>query len=359
MIASRIQPARGGDLTPTAAVLAEGVTNGQGRYRLSLVAVSSKTHRCANVIANKEGTGIAWQQLNLDTDSAGVSLELPPEEPVTGQLVDSKGQPAAAVRLRVQAVARKAVNGGPIRASVDYRTGSNIPVAWPQPTTTDQQGRFTLRGIPLGYGVFFHVMGNDRFAPQSIALNTGVPEQRGEQDGTYRPMVKNVEAGVAAVLPLAPAQPFEGVVTYEDTGQPAPHARLTIWAGQEELGSMFSVAGTADSEGRYYISPNPGLFFGVTAYPPDGVPYLARGTPPETAIRWQAGDTLHQVNVALPRGVLVRGGCMSAFAGAKGSGKTSIGELTDCRLEWELYGCLVSFQGGSHGGETGSTGRKT
>lgn len=52
-------------------------------------------------------------------------------------------------------------------------------------------------------------------------------------------------------------------------------------------------------------------------------------------------------------------GCMSAFAGAKGSGKTSIGELTDCRLEWELYGCLVSFQGGSHGGETGSTGRKT
>ena len=59
------------------------------------------------------------------------------------------------------------------------------------------------------------------------------------------------------MLALAPAQIFEGVVRYEDTGEPAPHARLTIWASQQKFGSMHSVPGKADAQGRYRISPTP------------------------------------------------------------------------------------------------------
>ena len=67
------------------------------------------------------------------------------------------------------------------------------------------------------------------------------------------------------------------MIRYEDTGEPAPYARLTIWASQQDqFGSMSSVPGRADEQGRYRISPHPGVRFGVTAYPPDGVPYLAR-----------------------------------------------------------------------------------
>ncbi len=120
------------------------------------------------------------------------------------------------------------------------------------------------------------VQENDRFAQQDVALNTGMPEQRGERDGTYRPLVKNVDGGEEAVVALAPAQPFEGTVTYEDTGEPAPHARLTIWASQQKFGSMVSVGGQADEQGRYRISPHPGIRFGINVYPPDGTPYLSR-----------------------------------------------------------------------------------
>ena len=65
-----------------------------------------------------------------------------------------------------------------------------------------------------------------------------------------------------------------------------------------------SVAGQADEKGQYKINPNPGIRFGVTAYPPDGTPYLARELEP---IDWKSGDRSRAVDVKLPRGVLVRG----------------------------------------------------
>ena len=67
---------------------------------------------------------------------------------------------------------------------------------------------------------------------------------------------------------------------------------------------MASVAGKADDQGRYRVSPNPGIRFGVTAYPPPGRPYLVRTI---EQIAWKAGDKSQEVDVRLPRGVLVRG----------------------------------------------------
>ena len=70
---------------------------------------------------------------------------------------------------------------------------------------------------------------------------------------------------------------------------------------------MSSIAGKANADGRYRLTPEPGIRFGVTAYPPEGEPYLARKTPIDQAIHWEDGDNSRQVDVELPRGVLVRG----------------------------------------------------
>jgi hypothetical protein len=178
---------------------------------------------------------------------------------------------------------------------------------------SDDEGQFVLPGIAAGQGISIAVEGSDRFAPQDISLNTGMPEQRGERDGTYRSFVKNLKPGEEAVLALAPAQIFEGIVRYEDTGKPAAHARLTIWASQQSFGgSMVSVPGKADGEGRYRISPRPGIRFGITAYPPDGAPYLTRQLP---EIDWEDGAKVKQVDVTLPRGVLVRGKVVESNSG--------------------------------------------
>ncbi len=139
-----------------------------------------------------------------------------------------------------------------------------------------------------------------------------LPEQRPESDATYRSLVRNVKPGEEAVLPLAPAQIFEGVVRLEDTGEPAPHARLTVFSSQQEqIGSWYGLPGKADAQGRYRINPHPGVRFWITAYPPDGVPYLV-GIRKIRDINRNDGALVKQVDVSLPRGVLVRGRVVEA-----------------------------------------------
>jgi len=313
-IGRQIKAHRGGELQPRGEVLAEARTDESGKYALSLQGVSSRTHRDAKVIARIDGCAMAWQTLNLDAADTEISLKLPAEEVIRCQLVDSQKLPAADVRLVASSVMRRrSPDAQWSHKSIGFDVRKVVPAAWLPPVTSDGEGRFTLRGIPTGHGAHLCVEGSERFAPQFILLNTGASEKRGKRDGTYRAMVKNYEPGEEAILTLAPAQVFEGVVRYADTGRPAPHARLTIWASQQApVGSMVSVAGTANAEGRYRISPNPGIRFGVTAYPPAGTAYLARRTPYNESIQWKSGDKIKRVDMLLPRGVLVRGNVVEA-----------------------------------------------
>ncbi|MEN1678504.1 MAG: M56 family metallopeptidase [Planctomycetota bacterium] len=317
VVALRTRPRRGGDLSNEADLLAKAVVGEDGTYRLRITGATPSTHKFAQLIARRDGAAVAWKtMLNLAEPRIDASLVLQPEEPIRGKLIDIEGQPAAGVQLMVVNIIKRQEGQRMSRDGAGYR-GDTPPDAWISPKVSDSEGRFVIRGVPAGYGVFLTTNGNERFAPQEIMLNTGLPEQRGQRDGTYRALTRNVAPDEEAVLALAPAQLFEGVVTYEDTGEPAPRARLTVWASQQELyGSMVSVAGKADAEGRYRISPKPGIRFGVTAYPPDGQPYLARKTPngPES-IRWREGDASRQVDVSLPRGVLVRGKVVEAGSG--------------------------------------------
>jgi beta-lactamase regulating signal transducer with metallopeptidase domain len=296
---------RGGDLPSRDEVLAETTTNEEGRFVITTVdPVSSSTHMYSRMIARSEGLGLGWQNLNLDVTDTDVMIELLAEQVIRGRLVDPLGEPAARVRLLVEAVVPRTEIDERLSCMGSYHF-DNPPAAWPPQVVSDDQGRFAVRGIPGGYGVFLDLADNDRYVTEGLSLNTGEPEQRPEHDGTYRAQVKNAAPGEEITLTLAPARFFEGTVRYEDTGQPAPHARLTIWASQEEkFGSMVSVPGTADANGKYRICPMPGVRFGINAYPANGEPYLIRKT---RDLRWDVDGNTKQVDVTLRRGVLVRG----------------------------------------------------
>jgi hypothetical protein len=312
VIATRTEAGRGGDLLPRGEVLAEATTDDSGKYRLTIQGASSKTHRDANLIARQDGYAIAWQPLNLDKATNEASLTLAVEEPIRGRLVDIEGLPAAGVGLSVLFVPKKSNSGEISRDRVAYH-GEKSPVAWPKPVTSDADGRFVLTGLSASQGAYLNVSGSDRFAPQNIALNTGTSEMRPERDMTYRSLIKNAAPGEEVVLPLSPAQWFEGQITFADTGQPAPHARLTIWASQQPVGgSMMSLAGQTDAAGRYRINPHPGVRFGIHAYPPDHTPYFAFQTDRSKGLVWNASDRVAQVNIKLPRGILVRGTVVEA-----------------------------------------------
>ncbi|HET6881031.1 MAG TPA: M56 family metallopeptidase [Pirellulales bacterium] len=311
VIARSTATGRGGDFSSDqSTVLAVATADEQGEYALHLGGVSQKTHRYANLIARQNGSAVTWRQLNLDAPQTEAALELPDEEPIRAKLIDLEGQPASGVRVSIVSVIEPS-NGDRRGSGAGYR-GHEVPTVWLAPVVSDEQGKFVIHGVAANHGVMLEVAGDDRFAQQEIALNTGWPEQRGERDATYRALVKNAKPGEEAVLTLSPAQTFEGVVKYADTNEPVPAARITIWASQQEFGSMMSVAGRADEKGRYRISPRPGIRFGLAAYPPSGAPYLARETPPDKAIRWQGGERVKQVDLTLPRGVLVRGKVVEA-----------------------------------------------
>lgn len=308
--------ARGGDFdSHRSETCGEVKTDDDGRFRLVVTEAWEKSHRFITLIAGADGKAVTWKQLGFDAPSDEVSFTLEPEEVIKGRLIDIEGQPAAGMRLNVRSVMARALPV--VSISIDgigYRDKFAVPAAWPVAIVTDAEGRFTVHDVGRNRGVMLDVEGSDRFAPQELMLNTGASEQRGERDGTYRPLVKNVKPGEEAVLPLAPALIFEGTVRYEDTDKPAPHARLTIWASQQpKFGSMISVAGNADADGRYRINPKPGVRFGVTAYPPDGAPYLTRKLP---EVRREGGEMNKSVDGTLPRGVMVRGKVVDSVSGA-------------------------------------------
>ncbi len=258
-------------------------------------------------------------ELQLDVDNIDAPLELNAEKVIRGRLTDIEGRPAVGVRIMIASV-MPTTKDEYLSQGIRYRNSKQALALWPAPVVTDAAGHFAVHNIAAAHGVFLEIDGNDRFAPQSLAINTGASEQRGERDGTYRPQfVKNLKPDEEAVIPLAPVQVFEGEVTYADTGKPAPHARITIWASQQEFGSMLSVGGKADANGHYRVSPNPGIRFGITVYPPDGTAYLARRNEP---IDWQDAQTHKQVNVTLPRGVLVRGKVVESNSGTPVAGAT-------------------------------------
>jgi beta-lactamase regulating signal transducer with metallopeptidase domain len=311
VVARSTATVRGGDFSSfKTAMLAEATADEKGEYVLHLAGVSQKTHNYANLIARQDDSAIAWRQLNLDQPQTEAAIELSDEEPIRGKLIDLEGQPAAGVQMSIVSVIEPPKNGAG-GSGAGYR-GSKAPAAWLAPVASDEQGEFVIHGVGASHGVMLEVAGDGRFAQQDIVLNAGWPEERGERDRTYRPLVKNAKPGEEAVLTLAPAQVFEGVVKYGDTNEPVPGARLTIWASQQEFGSMMSVAGQADDKGHYRITPKPGIRFGLTAYPPGKVPYLAGTTPLDQAIRWEGGERVKQVDLTLPRGVLVRGKVVEA-----------------------------------------------
>lgn len=292
--------------------VAKGLTDAKGRYQLVLGDVSSKTHSNANLIARAEDSAIAWKRIDLNAAQSRIDLALQRQQPIRIRLVGIEGRPATNLAVDLAAIV-PAEGKGDLGEGIGLRYLDPRPPAAGPTLVTDQHGLLTVPHIPADHGVYLKVFGDERFAPQDLALNTGQPEERGERDATYRPLFKNMAPGEVATLPLAPAQTFEGVVLFGDTGQPAANARITMWASQQEFGgSMISIDGRTDDEGRFRLNPYPGIRFGIIAYPPEGTPYLVRRI---NDLRWTSGEASKDLEVRLDRAVLAHGTVIDATSG--------------------------------------------
>jgi RNA polymerase sigma factor (sigma-70 family) len=264
-------------------------SDASGRFRLDAPRASSAQHAEFGAVAVAPGYGLGWADLDPDEDRPSAEIRLMPEQVIEGRLFDVQGRPVPGVLVSVSAI-RRALS--PIRLAqghvIEDRSEGpdrwwgrvhDLP-GWPKPATTDADGRFTLHGIGRGLHVSLSVL-DPRFAPQTIEIATDAPTES-----------KTLKVA------LQPARAVTGRVTYADTGQPVAHAALRIGAGDRR-----AVTAEADVEGRFRVSPAPGPRVSVWASPPDGQPYLRAGK----TLDWPPGATEQAVDLALPRGVLIRG----------------------------------------------------
>jgi hypothetical protein len=282
--------------------LAEGVTDGNGNYSLTHREVSPVSFRDPVVIARADGLALAWKRAELERPESTVDLTLQPQQLIKIRLIDGEGAPAANVSMTVAGMVATAASKPP--------TGSLwMPDPQPKPKatlatlTSDASGHVTIPGIPAGNGVFLKVQGTERFALQTLNLNTGWPEERSESDGSYRGLVKNFAVGEVGTVPLAAATPFAGVVLLGDTDQPAANTRLTIWSSEKGSSSMLVIEGKTDAQGRFRLNPNAGVKFGITAYPPEGSSCLARSM---DGLTWTKEGS-QNIEIRLPTAVQVQG----------------------------------------------------
>jgi RNA polymerase sigma factor (sigma-70 family) len=280
---------RGGDLNAeNARVLAQGQTGPDGRLRLAAPDAPLEQMKGFYVLARAPGHALGLERLHPAQAIAEVSLSLKPERVARGRLVDLQGQPAAGVAVLVGWVGQ--MKDGMSDGMSASKTVRDLAV-WPETVRTDAKGRFVVRGLGE-FDTISLVAEDPRFAPQTLYF-------------------KGAELAREINHALAPAQVIEGRVLQADTGKPIPHALLTVYSSDQELGSYGGRAGKADAEGRFRLNPLAGKWFTVSAHAPVGEPYLAV----EQRFQWSAGKVSKQLDLKLPRGVLIRGKITEAGSG--------------------------------------------
>ena len=144
------------------------------------------------------GVGTRRQGPRLGPREQDQTITLEPERVVRGRIIDLQGQPIAGVSVRVSRY-----------ETLPYDAdGEALP--WPGPATTDEQGRFTVRGLGLGATMMLEAS-SDRHARQTLRIDPRDEAKTGE-----------------LTLALSPAQVIEVRVTHADDGKPVAGAWVNV-----------------------------------------------------------------------------------------------------------------------------------
>jgi RNA polymerase sigma factor (sigma-70 family) len=268
-------------------VIGQGKTDAEGRFRLIAARTDPLMNvRSVRVLAMKEALGLAWKAVDPNAEKADVELRLTPVQPVRGRLVGIQGEPAAVVKVHVARITRP-----PEKGEREEDAAIRPPAALPLAVTTNARGEFAFAC----------------FGP-NVKLELEIKDPRYQRKDEWFVETANKKQCENLQLVLPPGQVVEGRILYADTRTPVPHARLMI-------ASPYIVDDQADADGRFRISifsgPHSKGDVGVHVYAPDGEPYM----PASQGVHFDKGMVRREVEIALPRGVLLRGKITEAETG--------------------------------------------
>jgi RNA polymerase sigma factor (sigma-70 family) len=232
-------------------------------------------------------------------DPEQFKIQLRKSVTIEGRLLSPAGTPAKGVTVSLESV-EDGKNEPESEGFVANRFGDDDafrPDFWPRPWTTDNDGRFRIEGVvPEKMFAWLNFRHPD-FAADGLHVSTGAPVNSPLRDLGLEP----VDARFTHIL--QPARPVAGIVTDEETGQPLAGVLVEMMP-LRLTGASKTVRTTTDASGRFRAAGSTAEFFQVTAFPDPGSGYLPLRT---VNNRWPVGAKMLSVDLALPKGRVVRG----------------------------------------------------
>lgn len=260
----------------------------EGRYRLTFPrSVLQRSYKPSEitVVSFAPGHAVGWRGVEIKEKQADVVLQLAAEEPVRGRLFDLQGVPAAGVQVHV---VRAAEADSPFTGVQFLERVKDAPF-WPPPVTTDEQGRFVLRGVNRKTSLTVRLH-DDRFALHDLFFAPGEKEEK--------------------TLALAPPHVIEGQVIKADTREPAPGIVVNLSGTPNGPCHNATLIIRTDKEGRFRVNHYAVDRYAVQTRDWEGEPYFAIN---HLDFEWPRGAKVkHAVEIALPRGVLQKGKVVDA-----------------------------------------------
>ena len=329
------QPGSGGGgsvekMKPSA--IGQAHSDGSGRFQVDAPRTSSSRHHRMGAVAIAPGYGAGWVEFDPDADRPIADISLWPEQVIQGRLFDLIGRPVQGVEVRVQSMGRVIPGNlgsqypdGIEGPSFWWNPGNGLP-AWPKSAISDAEGRFTVRGVGRDLRVVL-MIDDPRFARQTVPIDT---------DGTSE--LKPV------TLALEPAKIIKGRITDADTGKPIPHAQAQGLVLLRDDGGTVNEF-EADAEGRFRANPLSADRYEVSVTAPEGQPYLGVSK----LFNWPKGAVEYPIDLALPRGVVIRGKVTE-----EGSGKPVAGARISFATRRTAGGQSGALNGRAASGSDGS-----
>jgi RNA polymerase sigma factor (sigma-70 family) len=257
-------------------VLGSARADALGNFRIDLPR-SAPDRSFFRLVVGGTGWALGGKDFESGLPSEDRTITLQPERILRGRFIDLQGQPITGVSVRVYRY-----------NSLPYEAVGEAP-AWPGPVTTDDQGRFTLRGVGPNGSITLQAT-SDRHAGQMFRIDPG--DEAWARETTFA---------------LSPAQVIEVRVTRADDGKPVPGAWVNVFAPPQRREArpvrLPETNARTDERGFVRITPALGESFWITASAPASVPYLNQ----RVILEWPKGAVRQAVELKLMRGVPVHG----------------------------------------------------